>query len=186
MGRPKQKDYEASEAEKASASVGKANYDFFKANYDPLLREMRDQTRSEDTRLALRGRAGADTMQALTSAPTYRRTQTIGATGDLSQALTGQLGVADKAAKNIQNTASTNVLGIARGQQADASTGMAKASRLATSDALARARNKLQVKNAAIGAGLKVAGTVGGEMAEQGKLGDFGKEFFRALPSQVG
>lgn len=186
MGRPKQKDYEATEAEKTSASVAKANYDFFKANYAPLLRKMRDQSQSEDNRLALRGRASADTMQALTSAPTYRGTQTVGATGDLSQALTGQLGVADKSAKDIQNKAATNVLGVARRQQADASTGMAKASRLATSDALAKAKNKLQVKNAAIGAGLKIAGTVGGEMAEQGKLGDFGKEFFKALPSQVG
>jgi len=185
MGRPKQKDYEATEAEKTSASVAKANYDFFKSNYAPLLREMRDQSQSEDNRLALRGRAGADTMQALTSAPTYRGTQNIGATGDLSQALTGQLGVADKSAKNIQNKAAANVLGVARGQAADAATGMAQASRLATSDALAKARNKLTVKNAAIKAGMKVAGTVGGELAEEGKLGDFGSAFFEELPNQV-
>ena len=113
MGSPSKSDYQASDAEKASASVAKANYDFFKQNYAPLLRDMRDQTQSEDNRLALRGRASADTMQALTAAPTFRGTQqNTSKVGDLAQALTGQLGVADKSAKNIQNKASANVLSI--------------------------------------------------------------------------
>jgi|TARA_Y100000401_G_scaffold10424_1_gene7122 hypothetical protein len=158
MGRPKQQDYEASEEEKVSASVAKANYDFFKSNYAPLLKQMRDQSQSDDNRLALRGRASADTMQALTSQPTYMATQDVEGAGDISQALAGQLGVADKAAKNIQNTAATNVLGVARGQAADAASGMAKASRLATSDALARARGKQQVRSARTQALGKIAG----------------------------
>ena len=41
--KPKKQEYQATAAEKASASVAKANYDFFKQNYAPLLREMRDQ-----------------------------------------------------------------------------------------------------------------------------------------------
>ena len=65
--KPKKQEYQATDEEKASASVAKANYDFFKQNYAPLLREMRDQSQSDDNRRALRGRANADTMQALTS-----------------------------------------------------------------------------------------------------------------------
>jgi hypothetical protein len=188
--KPKKQDYEASEEEKVSASVAKANYDFFKQNYAPLLKDMRDQSMSDDNRRALRGRASADTMQALTSEPTYMKTQNVEGTGDLSQALGGQLGVADKSALGIKNKAASNVLGVARGQAADAASGMAKASRLATSDALTRARNKLAVKNARNAAIGKVAGaTIGGafeKFAPDSNLGKFSKEFFEALPSQVG
>ena len=72
--KPKQQDYEASEAEKASASVAMAEYQYFKQRYDPLLRQMRDKSMSEDIGSTLRGRANADTMQALTSQPSYQAT----------------------------------------------------------------------------------------------------------------
>ena len=127
--KPKKSEYQATDEEKASAAVAKANYDFFKANYAPLLREMRDQSRSEDNRRALRGRASADTMQALTSQPTFQQTQNVSRAGDLSQALGGQLGVANASAKQIQHQMATNDLGTARGQAADAQSGMAQASR---------------------------------------------------------
>ncbi len=156
--KPKKQEYEATPEEKASASVAKAQYDFFKANYGPLLRDMRDQSQSEDNRRALRGRGNADTMQALTSQPTFRGAQDISAAGDLSQALGGQLGIADASAKKIQNQMATNVLGTARGQASDAQSGMAQASRLATSDALARAKSNQQVRGARNAAIAQVAG----------------------------
>ena len=156
--KPKKQEYQATDEEKASASVAKANYDFFKQNYAPLLREMRDQSQSDDNRRALRGRANADTMQALTSQPTFQQTQNVSGAGELSQALGGQLGVADASAKNIQNKASSNVLGIARGQAADAQSGMAQASRLATSEALNRARANQQVRGARNAAAGQIAG----------------------------
>lgn len=156
--KPKQQDYEASDAEKASASVAMAEYQFFKEKYDPLLQQMRDKSMQEDPGDTLRGRANADTMQALTAQPSYQQTQSSTATGDMAQAYQGQLGQANTAAKNIQNQMRTNVLGTARGQAADAQTGMAEASRLGTSQALTRAKAKQQVASAKFNAAGKIAG----------------------------
>lgn len=158
--KPKKQDYEASEAEKASASVAMAEYQYFKQRYDPLLRQMRDKSMSEDIGSTLRGRANADTMQALTSQPSYQATQSTTATGDMAQAYQGQLGVANRNAKQIQNTMRTNVLGTARGQAADAQTGMAQASRLATSEALSRAKAKQTVAMAKHQAAGQIAGAL--------------------------
>ena len=156
--KPKQQDYAPSEAEQASASVAMAEYEFFKQNYDPLLQQMRDKSMTEDVASGLRGRANADTMQALTSQPTYQKTQSTTATGDMAQAYQGQLGIANTNAKNVQNQMRTNVLGTARGQAADAQTGMAQASRLATSQALERARANQQVAAAKFNAAGQIAG----------------------------
>ena len=156
--KPKQQDYAPSEAEQASASVAMAEYEFFKQNYDPLLQQMRDKSMTEDVASGLRGRANADTMLALTSQPTYQQTQSTTATGDMAQAYQGQLGIANTNAKNVQNQMRTNVLGTARGQAADAQTGMAQASRLATSQALERARANQQVAAAKFNAAGQIAG----------------------------
>lgn len=177
--KPKKQDYEASEAEKASASVAMAEYQYFKQRYDPLLRQMRDKSMSEDIGSTLRGRANADTMQALTSQPSYQATQSTTATGDMAQAYQGQLGVANRNAKQIQNTMRTNVLGTARGQAADAQTGMAQASRLATSEALERAKAKQTAAMAKHQAAGQIAGALlmqgADNMSTKGKTAD-GKE----------
>ena len=76
MSSPKQSDYKASDAEKASASVALERYKFFKQNYDPKLQEMRDKARDGDPSQILRARANADTMQALTPA-SYRNAQAL-------------------------------------------------------------------------------------------------------------
>lgn len=154
---PKQQDYQASAAEKASASVAMAEYKHFKQKYDPLLQKMRDQSLTDNTTDSLRGRANADTMQAL-SKPSARRAMTGVDGGDLAQALQGQLGIANTSGLNIKNQMQTNVLGTARGQAADAQTGMAQAANLATSEALTRAKNKQTVANAKMTAAGQVAG----------------------------
>ena len=161
--KPKQSDYQASDAEKASASVALQNYNYFKQNYSPILQQMRDKAQNTDVGTTLRGRANADTMQALTQ-PSYRNTQQVDYGADLGKAYQGQLGVANTSAKQIQNQMGSNVLGIARGQAADASTGMAQLSRLGTSEALNRARNKQMVAQSKIDA----ATTVGGAFVMQG------------------
>lgn len=157
--KPKKQDFQASEAEKASASVAMAEYQYFKQKYDPLLQQMRDKSLTEDVRSGLRGRANADTMQAL-SGPNYQAANSSTAAGDLAQAVTGQLGVADRAAKQVQNQMQTNVLGTARGQAADAQTGMAQASRLATSEALTRAQARQQVAQAKFNAAAQIGSTL--------------------------
>ena len=115
-------------------------------------------------------------MQALTAQPTYRQTQNISGAGELSQALGGQLGVADASAKKIQNTMATNVLGTARGQAADAQSGMAQASRLATSEALNRAKNNQLVRGARNTAAAQL---VAAPLYKKG--GDKTRDFFDAL-----
>lgn len=155
---PSRSDYEPSEAERASASVALQEYNYFKENYDPLLQQMRDKAATEDVASGLRGRGNADTMQTLTSQPSYAQTQSTTATGDMAQAYQDQLGVANTSATDIKNTMSTNVLGTARGQAADAQTGMAEASRLQTSSALARAKANQQVSMAKFDAAGKIAG----------------------------
>lgn len=169
---PKKQDYEPTAAERTNASVAKARADRFRQVYAPLLRDMRDKSMTEDPGDALRGRANADTMQALTAQPSYDVTQSTTATGDLAQAYQGQLGVANQSALDIQNRMKTNVLGTAQGQQADSSQGLAKAARIESSKALERARGKAEVRAAKLGAASQI-GTAfilqGGDNMEKGK-----------------
>ena len=181
---PKKQDYEPTDAERASASVAMAEYQYFKDRYDPLLQQMRDQSMQEDPSKVLRARANADTMHTL-SAPSYQATQVPTASSDMSQAISGQLGIANKSGKDIQNQMRTNVLGIARGQAADAQTGMAQASRLATSEALNRARAKQEERSARTGALGQIAGSAIYKYAdEKGKTGI--TNFFDAMRETQG
>ena len=161
--KPKQQDYQASSAEKTSASVAMAEYKNFKKKYDPLLQEMRDKSLTEDVTTSLRGRANADTMQALTSQPSYQGTQSNTSAGNMAQAYQGQLGIANTSGKEIQNKMQTNVLGTARGQAADAQTGMAYASRLGTSQALTRAKADQDVAQAKMNAAVEIGTAAVGE-----------------------
>lgn len=163
--KPKAADYKPSEAEKASASVSMEESRYFKEKYDPLLQQMRDKSLTEDIQSGLRGRANADVMQTL-SAPSYEAASSPTAAGDMAQALTDQLGAANVAAKQVQNTMQSGVLGTARGQVADAQSGMAQASRLATSSALERARGKQEVALAKQSAAGQVAATAIAKAAE--------------------
>ena len=156
--KPKKQDYKPSAAEQASAAVAKAEYDYFKANYEPLLLEMRDKAKNEDFRSNVRGRAVVDVAQALTGNLSLQQATNVTSLGDIAGAYTGQLQKADEAALDVKNTMSTGVLGTARKQAAEAQTGMAQASRLATSAALESARANQQVAQAKFGAGVQMVG----------------------------
>jgi hypothetical protein len=155
--KPKRADYQPSASDKASASVAMAEYEYFKAQYDPLLRQMRDKSMTEDVASGLRGRANADVMQAL-SGPSYQAAAGGDGGGDLAQALQGQTTLANVGALDVQNKMRTNVLGTARGQAADAQTGLAQAARLSTSEALTRAKANQAVAQAKAGAAGQIAG----------------------------
>ena len=156
---PKKSDYKASPAEQASAAVGMAEKKFFNAQYGPLLRKMRDKAGSDDNKNNLRARANADTMQALTSQPNAQGVlRGDDSAGGVATGLLGQLGVADKSGLRLQNTMATGVLGTARGQAANAQTGMAKAANLETSALLQRAKDKQNVANAKFNAVGQLAG----------------------------
>ena len=159
--KPKKQDYKASEDEKVSAAVALAEYKDFKKKYDPLLRQMRDKSLSDDIGTTLRGRANADTMQALTSNSNYRQTQANDLSSDMSKAYQAQLGQANVQATDVQNKMRTNVLGTARGQAADAQTGLAQASRLGTSEALNRAKANQKVAEAKFNTAVQVGSAMG-------------------------
>lgn len=158
--KPKQQNYKPSAADKANASVAMAEYQFFKQYYDPLLQQARDKSMSEDFSETLRGRANADTMQAI-SPSGYRSTQISDLPSDMNMAIQGQLQEASAAGKKIQNTMQTNVLGTASRQKADSQTGMGIASRLGTSDALSKAKAKQTERDALYGAGAQLITAVG-------------------------
>lgn len=162
---------EPSEAEKTSAGVAKAEYDRFKRLYDPLLQKMRDKSMTEDYKSTLRSRANADTQQALAGGG-FRETQRIDAAGQRAAAMQGQLGQATAAAKGIENRMKTGVLGTARGQAAEAQTGLAQASRLGTSQALERARAEQQVASAKFRAGGQLLGAAVQGANEKGLFGE--------------
>ena len=188
---PKQSEYKPTEAEKASAAVAMAEYKTFKKKYDPLLQQMRDKSKSDDPMKILRGRANADTMQALTENQTYRGTQANDLSSDMSKAYLGQLGQATEKGLGIQNQAKTNVLGIARKQAGDAQSGMAQASRLATSEALTRAKAKQDVRAAKTAAIGEIAGSAlsaasgnnasGKNVFGEGKFGQFMQNFSKNI-----
>lgn len=157
----KPKKEKPSAAERTNASVATAEYQYFKENYDPLLQQMRDKSLTQDTASTLRGRANADTMQALTSDISEKRTQNVQDAGNLATGYTGQLQAANAASKQIDNKAQTNVLGIARKQAADAQSGMASAARMAATESLEKAKAKQQVNSAKWSAVGTLAGAAG-------------------------
>lgn len=157
--KPKKQDYKPSESEKASADVAYKEYSYFKQKYDPLLAKMRDQSASDAPTRALRGRANADAMQALTTNMNLAQTQDAERVGDLSRGAAGQVALATKKGQQIQSNLQSGVLKTARGQAAQAQSGMAQASRLDTSENLTKAKAKADVKAAKNAAIAQIAGS---------------------------
>tara|TARA_B100001057_G_scaffold344204_1_gene345185 strand:- start:13282 stop:13809 length:528 start_codon:yes stop_codon:yes gene_type:complete len=137
--KPKQQDYKPSETEKVQAAIAKADQEYFQQTYNPLIIQMRDQAQSRDTQNILRGRAQADTMQTLTSDLNIGNVRSIDSAANLAGGAISNMLNANVEAGKVKTKESTNVLGIARGQQADAGSGLARASKLARSEGLTRA-----------------------------------------------
>ena len=171
---PEAKDYAPTQTEKTAASIAKADADYFKNTYDPLLREMRDKAASEDVSSTLRGRAGADTQQALTTNLDLGTVQNIGAGAERALAATGQMLAANVASKNVKMEEQLNVLGTARGQEANTGDALARSSRMAASTDLNRVQNVQAVRRARRGALMQTAAAAGSAMlANKGSTGEF-------------
>ena len=171
--KPKKQNYKPTEAEKANASVALMRHNRFKATFDPLLRDMRDKSLSDDKVKSLRARANADVQQALTGEMSLSNTTRVDAASDMAKASQSQLAAATSTGKQIQNKMQTNVLGIAQGQEADAATGMAKASRMATTEALTRAKAKADESNAKMAAIGTLAGAAAAKVAANKNTVDY-------------
>lgn len=169
--KPKEKDYQPSAAEKASAAVAMAENKYFKEKYDPLLQKMRDASKTDDSADVLRGRANADTMQTLAGSASYDRAASGASGGAEAQAYQAQLAQADKAGLQIKNNMQLGVLGTARGQAADAQTGMGAAGNMGASRVLTQAKAKQMKREAATAALGQVATSLVMQGAKNMKTG---------------
>lgn len=162
-GGPKKSEYEATEAEKIQAKVAKAEKDYFDEKYSPLLREMRDQSLKENYGDFVAGRASADTQQTLAK-PSLMATRSVDGQAERVSAMMQMQTQAQAQGLGAQRKRQIGVLATARGQQADATTGLASAARLAQSDRLQSAARKQQLRDARTGAAMQM----GGAMLAQG------------------
>lgn len=161
--KPKSQDYKPSEAEKTQAAVSKAEKDYFDQKYGPLLREMRDLADKEDFSATAKGRAQADTMQTLTSRPSIQAARSVDSAANLASAAGSQQAQADFQALQAKRQRQVGVLGTARGQAADATTGLSRAAQIQSTKDLEFAKAKQQERDARFAAGLKLAGTAVGQ-----------------------
>ena len=141
-GGPKKSDFEPSESDKANAAVAQAEKNYFDQNLRPLLLKKRTRSLSDDPKQIARARANADTMQGLTSNLDYNKTQDIGGSALVGQALQDQLGQAGAQGQAFINKEQAETLGMAREQASDAMSGMANIASIDTSRTLGKAKAK--------------------------------------------
>jgi len=171
--KPPKSDFQATEAEKIQAKVAKAEKDYFNQTYSPLLREMRDISMKENYGDYAAGRAQADTMQALTK-PSLAAAKSVDAQADLLSAAVGQQTQARSQGLAAQRNRQVGVLATARGQQADATTGLANVARIESSENLQQAKRRQMMRESRQSAGFQLAGTFTTQgMANKAKTGKF-------------
>lgn len=181
-GKPKKSEYQATEAEKIQAKVAKAEKDYFDQKYSPLLREMRDISMKENYSGFAAGRGQADTMQTL-SKPSFAAAKSVDSSADLASAASAQMVMARGQGLQAQRNRQVGVLGTARGQQADATTGLANVAKLAASDRLESASRKQMMREARQQAGFQIGGT----LLTQGLANkEAGRGFFEKDPDAEG
>ena len=160
--KPKASAYAASESEKATASIALADKQYFKDKYLPKLTELRDRSSTENYQGVARGRAQADTMQALTNRPSLAATRSVDASADRAAAAGSQLLQGSLQGLAAQRGDQVNVLKQARGMAADATSGLSRAAKIATTKNLQFAQAKQNRRNANFAMGTKLAaGAIG-------------------------
>ena len=157
--KPKKSEYQASEAEKINASVANAENKYFAEKYDPIMVEMVSDAMSQNVDNLLAGRAGADTQQAL-SKPSLVAARSVDSAADMASAAGAQILRARAGGEKAQKNLALSGLAGARGQQQDATTGLATLAKLENTATLQSAQRKLQNRQANIDFGKELAGTV--------------------------
>lgn len=157
--KPKASEYKASEQEKTLAAVSKAEKDYFRETYGPLLREMRDISEQEDLSAYSRGVSQADTMQTLTAKPSLQATRSVDAAADIASAASAQQIQASGTGLAAKRQQQVGVLGTARGQAAEAQSGLGQAARIATTKQLEQAKARQALRQARLDAGVQLGTT---------------------------
>lgn len=173
---PSKADYAASPTEQASAQVATSQYNDWKQKYRPGLVRRSVESQNDSIKTNIRGRANADTMQKLSpAAGTLRGAESTTIAGDMAEAVTGQLGTADKAALEYKNKVGVDTLSKARQLGGTAAEGLAQAARLGVSSQLAKAQAKQEVAQSKLNAGVSLLATGVGQAVEN--YGQTGKIF---------
>lgn len=154
--KPKKSEYEASEAEKINASVANAENKYFAEKYDPIMVEMVSDAMSQNVDNLLAGRAGADTQQAL-SKPSLAAARSVDSAADMASAAGAQILRARAGGEKAQKNLALSGLAGARGQQQDATTGLATLAKLENTATLQSAERKLKNRQANIDGGAMLA-----------------------------
>lgn len=175
--KPKQSEYQATEAEKVQAKVAKAEKDYFNENYSPLLREMRDISLKENYGDYVASRANADVAQTLDK-PSLAAAKSVDSSADRLSASIEMQQKAQAQALSGQRQRQIGVLATARGQQADATTGLAGAARISASNSLQSAQRKQTIRDANMKAGLKMGGVMLAQGFENMGSGNADASFF--------
>lgn len=169
----KKSDYAESASERAQAEVAKSEYARFKEKFAPLLVKRATESQTDALKTTLRGRANADTMQAL-SKPSIAVAESSNAAGSMADAVQGQLATANASAREYQNKVGANVLAKAQQQAGTSIEGLSQAARLSTSAALAKAQARQEVAQAKINALAQVGSQFVSTGAENySQTGDF-------------
>tara|TARA_R100001163_G_scaffold29218_1_gene23307 strand:+ start:2239 stop:2898 length:660 start_codon:yes stop_codon:yes gene_type:complete len=160
LSKPKAGQYKASPVEKINAAIAMQDKKRFREKFSPVLQEyVKGAFKDEGSLQAVaEGRAQADTMQILTDRPTLKAVQSVDAQADLAAAASAQQ--LQASAQGLTAARSDQVTGIKMANQMATQTasGLSQASKIATTETLARAKAK-QTRTS----GLIKAGTILGK-----------------------
>ena len=147
--KPKPQDYKPSETEKTQAAIAAEEQRYFEQTYQPLF--IKQMQRAAERKLAptFRGRAQADTMQALTgSGPQLGVVSGVSDAADRAMGAVSNIAASTTQAAKASQSDQMNSLSQSLGLGSAASSGLASASRQAASRGLAQAQAKQQVRMA--------------------------------------
>ena len=147
--KPKPQDYKPSETEKTQAAIAAEEQRYFEQTYQPLC--IKQMQRAAERKLAptFRGRAQADTMQALTgSGPQLGVVSGVSDAADRAMGAVSNIAASTTQAAKASQSDQMNSLSQSLGLGSAASSGLASASRQAASRGLAQAQAKQQVRMA--------------------------------------
>ena len=147
--KPKPQDYKPSETEKTQAAIAAEEQRYFEQTYQPLF--IKQMQRAAERKLAptFRGRAQADTMQALTgSGPQLGVVSGVSDAADSAMGAVSNIAASTTQAAKASQSDQMNSLSQSLGLGSAASSGLASASRQAASRGLAEAQAKQQVRMA--------------------------------------
>ena len=147
--KPKPQDYKPSETEKTQAAIAAEEQRYFEQTYQPLFIEQMQRAAERKLAPTFRGRAQADTMQALTgSGPQLGVVSGVSDAADRAMGAVSNIAASTTQAAKASQSDQMNSLSQSLGLGSAASSGLASASRQAASRGLAQAQAKQQVRMA--------------------------------------